>query len=97
MVTQFLMVQVVQIQRGISSKSQKPYCRLVVKSKRDGGGSSLKEFWVSEDVSAQLLEVQEDEKVRIYAGLDDQLRFNISKVEKVDDEDDLSIFGKEGD
>ena len=77
-------LKVVLIQTGMSSKSGKPYCRLMVRGKKADGSSVSAEFWLSEKVQKQLVQeaIEEDSWIQLEFDLDENLRPNIVGIYK---------------
>ena len=89
-------VKVILVNRGISKKSGNPYCQFVVREKKEDGAYRLRDYWLSEDMSNQLVQegIEVDDIVDLSFSLDEQLHVTLDGVEKSsDDEDD---FFKEG-
>ena len=66
-------LKVMLIQNGVSSKSGKPYCRLMVRAKKADGSSVSAEFWLSEKVQKQLVQeaIEEDSWIQVEFDLDE--------------------------
>ena len=82
-------LKVVLIQTGMSNKSGKPYCRLMVRGKRSDGSSVSAEFWLNEAVQKQLVQegIEEDSYVQLEFDLDENLHPNIVGIYRDDKED----------
>lgn len=82
-------LKVVLIQTGMSNKSGKPYCRLMVRGKRSDGSSVSAEFWLNEAVQKQMVQegIEEDSYVQLEFDLDENLHPNIVGIYKDDKED----------
>lgn len=77
-------LKVVLIKTGMSSKSGKPYCRLMVRGKKADGSSVSAEFWLNEAVQKQLVQegIEEDSYVQLEFDLDENLHPNIVGIYK---------------
>lgn len=84
------LAKVLLLQRGVSSKTGKLYCRISVRSKKADGTSAIAEFWLGESVITQISEqgIIEDDFVNLSVELNENLRPEISKVEKVANTED---------
>lgn len=87
------LVKILLLQRGVSGKTGKPYCRISVRSKKADGTSAAAEFWLNSDVIEQLTAqgIKEDDTVSLSVDLNDNLRPEISKVVKKEDSIDLEV------
>ena len=88
--TKLRKVKVILLNRGISKKSGNPYCQFVVREQKEDGAYRLRDYWLSEDMSKQLVQdgIEVDDMVDLSFGLDDQLHVVLEAVEK-DEEDDF--------
>ena len=77
-------LKVVLIQTGMSSKSGKPYCRLMVRGKKADGSSVSAEFWLSEKVQKQLVQeaIEEDSWIQLEFDLDENLHPTVVGIYK---------------
>jgi hypothetical protein len=90
-------VKVILVNRGISKKSGNPYCQFVVREKKEDGAYRLRDYWLSEDMSNQLVQegIEVDDIVDLSFSLDEQLHVTLDGVEKSsDDEDDFFKGGE---
>ena len=90
-------VKVILVNRGISKKSGNPYCQFVVREKKEDGAYRLRDYWLSEDMSNQLVQegIEVDDIVDLSFSLDEQLHVTLDGVEKsADDEDDFFKGGE---
>ena len=87
-------VKLISIQRGVSSKTGNPYCRVSVRSKKEDGTTVLGEFWVDEKVSGLIISqgIEEDDEVLVSMALNDNLKAEICSIEKADEIDASAIF-----
>lgn len=84
-------VKVILINRGISKKSGNPYCQFVARQKKEDGSYRLRDFWLDEDLSNQLVSdgIEVDDLVDLTFGLDEQLHVVLEKVEKSSEDEDF--------
>lgn len=90
-------VKVILVNRGISKKSGNPYCQFVVREKKEDGAYRLRDYWLDEDMSSQLVRdgIEVDDIVDLSFSLDEQLHVTLDGVEKSsDDEDDFFKGGE---
>lgn len=87
-------VKVILVNRGISKKSGNPYCQFVVREKKEDGAYRLRDYWLSEDMSNQLVQdgIEVDDMVDLSFGLDDQLHVVLEAIEKAEGEE-VDFFG----
>lgn len=92
-------VKILLLQRGISAKSNNPYCHLTVRSKKADGTSVSADFWLSDAVMEQVSkqEISEDDFVQLGVDLNENLRPEITKIVKVEgDADNGDLIYKGG-
>ena len=84
-------VKVILINRGISKKSGNAYCQFVVRQKKEDGSYRLRDYWLDEDLSSQLISdgIEVDDLVDLTFGLDEQFHVVLEKVEKSSEDEDF--------
>lgn len=89
-------VKVILVNRGVSKKSGNPYCQFVVREKKEDGFYRLRDYWLDEDMSSQLVRdgIEVDDIVDLSFSLDEQLHVTLEGVEKSSDEDDFFKGGE---
>ena len=86
-------ISLVTKNRGISKKGRE-FGRVCLKFKSDRG-SAVKDFFVAPAVLDRS-DAQEDDEVECVLGFDEYGRPEITEIKRVDEDDDLAIFNKEG-
>lgn len=84
-------IQLITSNRGVSKKGRE-FGRVCLKFKSDRG-SAVKDFFVAPAVLDRT-DAQEDDEVTCVLGFDEYGRTEIKEIRRVDDDEDLAVFGK---